>query len=63
MDPFIHSLLVGLILIGIVSLIGWGIFSLIPVPPQVKIVIWVVVGVICLVILLHAISGSSHGIL
>jgi len=53
----IESLLVALVLIAIVALIGWGIVALIPAPPQVKTVIWVVVGVICLLILLRAVTG------
>jgi len=40
-------------------LIGWGISAILPVPPQVKTVIWVIVGVICLLILLRVVTGDS----
>lgn len=56
----IESLLVALILMAIVGLIGWGIATLIPFPPQVKTVLYVVIGVVCLLILLKALTGGLH---
>lgn len=54
----ITALLVALIYIAIISVIGWAIISLIPVPAPVKTVIWAVVAVLCLLVLLGAVTGG-----
>jgi hypothetical protein len=53
----IESLLVAFVVIAIVALIGWGICRILPVPEPVKTVIWVIVGVICLLIILRVVTG------
>lgn len=55
----ISGLLTALIIIAIVALIGWAIITIVPLPPPVKTVLWVVVGVICLLVLLNAIGGGG----
>lgn len=55
----VSGLLSALVIIAIVSLIGWGIIAVVPMPPQVKTVLWVVIGVFCLLFLLDALSGVS----
>lgn len=54
----VSSLLVALILIAIVALVIWGINAILPVPPQVKTVIYVVGGVVMLLILLQVFTGN-----
>lgn len=55
----ITMLLIALIMIAIVALIGGGIVRVIPMPEQARIVVWVIIGVICLVILLRALTGGN----
>lgn len=55
----ISALLVALVYIAIVALIVWGITAIIPAPAPVKTVIYVVGGIICLLILLQAITGGG----
>jgi hypothetical protein len=55
----ISGLLTALVVIAIVSLIGWCIIAVVPMPQQVKTVLWVIVGVLCLLFLLDAIRGVS----
>lgn len=54
----IETLLVALILLAIVGLILWGIQQIPGIPPPVKIVIYVVVGVILLLMLLQYVQGG-----
>lgn len=58
----ITSLLVALIVIAIVCIIGWVIVSIIPGPPQLKVIIWAVVAIICLIVLLGAVTGKGVGL-
>jgi hypothetical protein len=58
----IESLLVGLILAAIVALVGCGIVTVIPARAAVKTVVWVFIGVICLLILLQAVTGGGFDI-
>lgn len=52
----VESLLVALLLVGIISIIGTILLALLPTPtPQVKTIIWGVIGIICLIILLSAV--------
>lgn len=55
----IESLVVALILIAIVSLVIWGIASIVPMPAPVKTIVYVIGGIICLLILLRALTGST----
>lgn len=55
----IESLVVALILIAIVSLVVWGIASMIPMPAPVKTIVYVIGGIICLLILLRVFTGSG----
>ena len=56
----IESLLVALIVIGIICVIGWVLMSIIPGPPMVKTIVWAVVAILCLLVLLRAVTG--HGL-
>lgn len=54
----VTGLLSALIWIAVIALIVWGINAVIPAPPQVKTVIYVIAGVICIIILGRAIGVS-----
>lgn len=58
----ISTLLVALIYIAIIGLIGWAIVSLVPLPPPAKTIVYVIVGVICLLVLLYAVQGGLPAI-
>lgn len=60
MPVVIEALIIALICIGIVCIIGYVLMSIIPGPPMVKTIVWAVVGIICLLILLRAVTG--HGL-
>lgn len=55
----IELLLTALIVLAIVGLILWGISQVPGIPPIVKTIIYVIVGVILLVWLLNAVSSGS----
>lgn len=58
----IESLLVALIYIGVACIIGWVIVVILKqtgVPPIVPTVVWAVIGIVCLLILLNAITGGT----
>lgn len=55
----ITSLIGALIVIAIVCIIGWVIVSIIPGPPQLKVIIWAVVAIICLLILYSVVTGRT----
>lgn len=55
----ITSLLTLIVYIAILGLIVWAITTFIPMPPQFKTLIYVVVGIVALLILLRVISGGS----
>jgi hypothetical protein len=57
----ITTLLAVFIVLCIVGLILWGIQQIPGVPPFVKIVVYVIVGVILLVWLLEYVQGGTHG--
>lgn len=59
MEHLVMTFLIAVILCGIVGLVVWGITAILPTPPVVKTVLYVVGGVICLLILLRAITGGS----
>jgi Na+/glutamate symporter len=53
--------LIGLfIILAVASLIWWGINAL-PLPPTVKVVVQVIVGLICLVFLWNLFAGGGAG--
>lgn len=54
----ITLLLVGLIVLAIVGLILWGIQQIPGIPPIVKVIVYVIVGVILLVWLLNYVQGG-----
>ena len=54
----ITGLLTALIIVAIIAVIGWVIISIIPGPPLVHTVVWAVVAIICLLVLLDAVSGG-----
>jgi hypothetical protein len=56
----ITMLLVAFIVLCIVGLLLWGINQIPGIPPVIKTVIYVVVGVIILIWLLHFVQGGSH---
>lgn len=58
----ISMLLVGFIVLCIVGLILWGIQQIPGIPPVVKTVLYVVVGVILLLWLLQYVQGGHIGI-
>lgn len=55
----VHTLLVFLILLAIVGLILWGVSQIPGIPPIVKTIAYVVVGVILLLYLLELTGGTS----
>jgi hypothetical protein len=55
----IHMLLVLFIVLCIVGLILWGIGQIPGLPPMVKTVVYVIVGIILLLWLLNAIGGPT----
>jgi hypothetical protein len=55
----VHTLLVFLILVAIVGLILWGVGQIPGIPPVVKTIAYVVVGVILLLWLLDMVGGTS----
>jgi hypothetical protein len=55
----ITLLLVALIVLAIVGLILWGIQQIPGIPPAVKVVIYVIVGVVLLLWLLQFVQGHS----
>jgi hypothetical protein len=57
--PMVHTLLVFLILIAIIGLILWGVGQIPGIPPIVKTIAYVVVGVILLLYLLELVSGGQ----
>jgi hypothetical protein len=57
----IHLLLVALIVLAIVGLILWGIQQVPGIPPILKVIIYVIVGVILLVWLLNVVDSGSLG--
>lgn len=59
MDPVLHSILVIVIVLGIVGLLLWGLSQIPGLPPVVKTVAYVVIGIILLVWLLNAVGGGS----
>lgn len=52
------AFVVALILCGIICLVAWGFATILPAPPVVKTIVWVVAGVFCLLILLAAVTGN-----
>jgi hypothetical protein len=54
----IHTLLVFLILVAIVGLILWGVSQIPGIPPIVKTIAYVVVGVILLLYLMEVLGGG-----
>lgn len=58
----IETLLVALILLAIVGLILWGVGQIPGIPPPVKIVAYVVVGVILLLFLLRFVQSGNFNI-
>jgi membrane-bound metal-dependent hydrolase YbcI (DUF457 family) len=57
----IHTLLVLFIVLCIIGLIIWGINQVPGIPPIIKTVIFVVVGVLCLLWLLNLVGGGLGG--
>lgn len=57
----ISSLLVAFIVLCIVGLILWGIGQIPGIPPVIKTVIYVVIGVVILLWLLQYVQGGAHG--
>jgi len=55
----VHTLLVFLILLAIVGLILWGVGQIPGIPPIVKTIAYIVVGVILLLYLLELVGGGS----
>jgi hypothetical protein len=55
----IEMLLVALIVLAIVGLVLWGIGQIPGIPPVVKTIAYVIVGVILLLWLLHAVQGGG----
>lgn len=55
----IHLLLVALIVLAIVGLILWGINQIPGIPPIIKVIIYVIVGVVLLLWLLQFINGAG----
>lgn len=58
----ISMLLTALIVLAIVGLICWGITQIPGIPPIVKTVIYIVLGVVILLWLLQFVGGNGHGI-
>jgi hypothetical protein len=56
----IHTLLVFLILLAIVGLILWGVGQIPGIPPVVKVVCYVVVGIVLLLYILDLVD--THGL-
>lgn len=57
----IMSLLVAMVLIAIICVFGWFIQTIIPGPAVVKNAVWAVTAILCLIILLRAITGGGFG--
>lgn len=55
----ISTLLVVFIILCIVGLVLWGVNKIPGIPPVIKVVVYVVVGVIVLLWLLNAVQGGS----
>lgn len=55
----ITGLLTLIIYIAILGLIVWAVTTFIPMPPQFKTLIYVVVGIIALLILLQVVTGGT----
>lgn len=55
----IHLLLVAFIVLAIVGLILWGINQIPGIPPIIKVIVYVIVGVILLLWLLQFVGGSD----
>lgn len=58
----IHTLLVLLIFLAIVGLLLWGISQVPGIPPIIKTIVYVIVGVILLLYLLQYVGGPSLGL-
>lgn len=58
----VEPLLVALILIAIVGAVLWGLTSIVPMPPPVKTIVYVIGTIIMLVILLHIVTGGTLGL-
>lgn len=58
----IHLLLVAFIVLAIIGLILWGINQIPGVPPIVKVIVYVIVGVILLLWLLQFVGGSDFNL-
>ena len=59
----IHTLLVFFIILCVIGLILWGIGQIPGIPPVVKTVVYVIVGVLLLLWLLQSIGGGSFHLL
>jgi hypothetical protein len=57
--PLIHTLLVLFVVLAIIGLILWGISQIPGIPPIVKTLVYVVVGVILLLWLLQLVGGPG----
>ncbi len=55
----ITSLLVALIVIAIICVVAGAIIRIVPMPAPVGTIIWAVVAIVCLFVLLRAITGGS----
>lgn len=55
----VSFLLTFLVVLAIIGLVLWGISQIPGIPPPVKTIIYVIVGVILLLWLLHAVSGGG----
>ncbi len=55
----ISTLITMIIYIAILGLIVWAITTFIPMPPQLRTLIYVIVGIIALLLLLQMLTGSS----
>jgi len=58
----IHTLLVLLILLAIIGLILWGVQAIPGIPQPVKVIVYVIVGVIILLWLLGQVDGGSFNL-
>jgi hypothetical protein len=61
----LFALLIAVLVCGIICFVAWGIvaiLSMLPAPAQIvgiiRIVVWVIAGVACLLVLIRAISGA-----
>lgn len=53
---------IGVIIVaGCIFLAFWGIKQIVPIPPVVEKLVWVVFGIVCLIFLLIALNGSVGG--